>query len=421
MTIFLPLYIDPGTGSMLFSLFIAVAAALSFLLRAVFLKAKFIFSGGKTGGKDMSAHPYVIYNEGNQYWTMFEPVINEFEKRKTPLLYLTSAKDDPAFSENYEFVKAEFIGEGNTAFARLNMLSADFLLATTPGLDVYQWKRSKRVKHYSHLVHGIGDVSTYRMFGLDFFDSILMGGDYQSKAVRALEKLRNLPAKDLCTVGSPYLDVLFEKTKNIPEEENHPFTVLLSPSWGPSGILKKYGEKILDPLVATGWRIIVRPHPQSKKSEAEMLEKLQARYKDNANVEWNYERDNIFVMKKADVMISDFSGIIFDYTFLFGKTLMCANADMNFDIYDAAWLKGDAPWHLAVTKKIGIELREEDFPKIKEIISAASDNAELAAMREKIKDEAWMFRGEAGKRIADFMIAKREEILSADEKAKGVA
>ena len=44
---FLPLYIDPGTGSMLFSLFIGIAAAASFGLRALFIKLRFVFSAGK--------------------------------------------------------------------------------------------------------------------------------------------------------------------------------------------------------------------------------------------------------------------------------------------------------------------------------------------------------------------------------------
>lgn len=44
---FLPLYIDPGTGSMLFSLFIGIAAAATFGFRALYLKAKFLLSGGK--------------------------------------------------------------------------------------------------------------------------------------------------------------------------------------------------------------------------------------------------------------------------------------------------------------------------------------------------------------------------------------
>lgn len=410
MTSFLQLYIDPGTGSMLFSILIGATATLYFLGRAAILKAKFLFTG-KNAKADSSAHAYVIYNEGNQYWTIFCQLLDEFERREIAVSYLTSAKDDPALSRNWKYVMPEFIGEGNAAFARLNMLSADVLIATTPGLDVYQWKRSKRVKHYCHLVHGIGDVTTYRMFGLDYFDSVLLGGDYQADAIRSLEKLRSLPAKDLVTVGSPYLDVLQEKITSLPEEENHKFTVLVSPSWGPSGILSKFGEKLLDPLSESGYRIIVRPHPQSKKSEKEMLEKLHARYKDNANVEWDFERDNIYAMKKSDVMISDFSGIIYDYTFLCGKPVFYANAEMDLNIYDASWLE-KKPWHLEVVKKFGVLLEEKDFANIKEVLANAKSSSELMQKREETKKEAWMYQGEAAKRTADFMIEKRKEILA---------
>ena len=55
------LYIDPGTGSMLFSILIGATATLYFLARAAVLKLKFLFTG-KKGTADVSAHKYVIYN-----------------------------------------------------------------------------------------------------------------------------------------------------------------------------------------------------------------------------------------------------------------------------------------------------------------------------------------------------------------------
>lgn len=416
------LYIDPGTGSMLFSILIGATATLYFLGRAAILKAKFLFSG-KNAKVDTSAHPYVIYNEGKQYWNVFFPVLKEFEERQIPVAYFTSAKDDPVFELEWKYVLPEFIGEGNAAFARLNMLSADVVLATTPGLDVYQWKRSKRVKHYAHILHMPNDATTYRLFGIDYYDSILLSGDYQKKDLRTLEAQRGIATKDLVTVGCPYLDVLAEKIKTIPAESAHKFTVLVSPSWGASALLSKYGEKLLDPLAESGWRIIVRPHPQSKKSEAEMLEKLQARYKGNSNVEWDFERDNIISMKKSDVMISDFSGIIFDYTFLFGKPVFYANSEMDLRPYDAYDLEhqGKDLWQFRVLREFGIELKESDFPKICDVIKNASTSEELSAAREDAKNVAWMFEGEAGRKVVDFMVAKREEILTAEENAKGVA
>ncbi|MEE0885370.1 MAG: CDP-glycerol glycerophosphotransferase family protein [Treponema sp.] len=409
-TTFLPLYIDPGTGSMLFSILIGAAATVFFLFRALILKIKFFFSGKKDGSAqvDSSYKPYVIYNEGNQYWNTFKPVVEEFEARKIPLEYLTSSKNDPIFEQKYNYVKAEFIGEGNSAFAKLNMLSAGIVLMTTPGLQVYQLKRSKNVKHYSHVLHMPNDATTYRLFGLDFFDSVLLTGDYQATDLRYLEEKRGINKKELVTVGCPYLDVYKQNIANIPEEENHPFTVLVSPSWGDVGLLKKYGEKLLDPLSKTGWRIIVRPHPQSKKSEAEMLEHLTERYKDNKNIVWDYERQNIFSLKKSDIMISDFSGIIFDYTFLCDKPVMYVNAGMDLRPYDAYDLDGKELWQYSVLRKFGTELKEEQFANIKEVIQSVSDSKKLEEARHAAKAEAWMHEGEAGKNIADFMISKVE-------------
>lgn len=409
-TTFLPLYIDPGTGSMLFSILIGAAATVFFLFRALLLKIKFFFSGKKDGSAqvDSSYKPYVIYNEGNQYWNTFKPVVEEFEKRKIPLEYLTSSKTDPIFEQKYNYVKAEFIGEGNSAFAKLNMLSAGIVLMTTPGLQVYQLKRSKNVKHYSHILHMPNDATTYRLFGLDFFDSVLLTGDYQATDIRYLEEKRGINKKELVTVGCPYLDVYKQNIAEIPAEENHPFTVLVSPSWGDVGLLKKYGEKLLDPLSKTGWRIIVRPHPQSKKSEADMLERLTARYKDNPNIVWDYERQNIFSLKKADIMISDFSGIIFDYTFLCDKPVMYVNAGMDLRPYDAYDLDGKELWQYSVLRKFGTELKEEQFANIKEVIQSVSDSKELEEARHAAKAEAWMHEGEAGKNIVDFMVSKVE-------------
>ena len=404
------LYIDPGTGSMLFSILIGAAATLFFVAKAAWIKFKILLSGKKDGSGvvDASYKTYVIYNEGNQYWNVFKPVTDEFEKRKIPLMYYTSSKTDPIFDQKYEFVTSEYIGEGNTAFAKLNMLSAGFVLMTTPGLQVYQLKRSKSVKHYSHVLHMPNDATTYRLFGLDYFDSVLLTGDYQKDDIRTLEKNRGINSKALVTVGCSYLDVLSEKINSIPAEENHVFTVLVSPSWGEVGVLKRFGERLLDPLAATGWKIIIRPHPQSKKSEADMLKRLEERYKDYANVEWDYNRDNIYSMKKADIMISDFSGIVFDYTFLCNKPVMYVNTDMDLRPYDAYDLNKQL-WQFSVLEKMGIKLEEKDFANIKEVIQNASDSPELAEQRKIAKETAWMNIGKAGEKIADYMISTVEK------------
>jgi hypothetical protein len=330
------------------------------------------------------------------------PVAAEFEKRGIELVFLTSAKDDPVFDIPWKHIQPEYIGEGNKAFARLNFLSAEIVLMTTPGLDVYQLKRSKSDKHYSHVLHMTSDATTYRLFGLDYFDSVLLSGDYQAADIRFLEKQRNIREKQLVTVGCSYMDVYADKIKQLPPEENHPFTVLVSPSWGASALLSRYGEHLLDPLSRSAWRIIIRPHPQSVKSEQKMLDALTRRYQGARNIVWDYERENVFSLAKADIMISDFSGIIFDYMFLFDKPLMYVSQGIDLRPYDADDLDHEL-WQFSILKEAGIELKEENFDRLIEIIKAAGDNEALQRGRKKARETAWQYPGEAGTRITDFM------------------
>ena len=399
------LYIDPGTGSMLFSIFIGLATTLYFVIKALFIKFKYVFSAKKDSLVEVVTSPIVIYNEGKQYCSLFYPILREFEKRHEPVLYLTSYEDDLYLNQSSEYVKAEFIGKGNKAFAKLNFLSCDVLLLTTPGLDVYQLKKVKTVKHYSHIVHMPSDATTYRLFGLDYFDSVLLSGDYQKKDIQYLENLRNLEKKELVTVGCPYLDEAYANLNKY--EKTDEFTVLVSPTWGPSGLLSKYGQKLLESLATTGWKIIVRPHPQSKSSEADLLEKLTEQFKDNKNIIWDYEKDNMIAMSKSDIMISDFSGIIFDYVFLFNNPLLFV--DVNFDKtpYDLDDLPHEA-WQFETLNKIGVQIKEEDFSNIKNIIENSVSSEQLINNRQIAKSEAWMYQGEAARRVVDFLISKKK-------------
>jgi hypothetical protein len=420
---------------MLFSILIGAAATLYFLVRAFIIKIKVLASGGSAGARGLARKNYVIYCEGRQYSDVFKPVLEEFEKRETELLYLSSAEDDPLLNAAWKYIKTEYIGEGNKAFARLNLLAADVVLMTTPALDVYQLKRSRGVKHYAHILHAPGDATMYRLFGIDYFDSVLLTGEYQARDIRALEAQRGLPEKRLPVTGCSYLDVYAEKAAALAAPgpgaaaKNAPFTVLVSPTWGPSGLLARYGERLLAPLAATGWHIIVRPHPQSKKSEAALLERLGGRFKDAPNVEWDYERENIHALARADVMISDFSGVIFDYTFLFDKPVLYVNQNIDLRPYDADDICSGPDgttdlkklWQFRALADFGIELKEEMFERIGEVLQSVSDNSELQAARARAKSQAWMYPHSAGRRIADFMVETRETIAVAESAGANIA
>ncbi len=400
------LYIDPGTGSILFSIVIGLAAALYFVARTALVRFKRLFTGTARGTPDIS-DSFVIYSEGNHYWNVFSPVLEEFERRKIPVRYLTSSENDPVFQYSWEAVQAEYIGKGNRAYARLNFLVADICLMTTPGLDVYQLKRSRGVKHYAHVLHAVDDATSYRLFGLDYFDSVLLSGEYQIAGIREIEKKRGLPEKDLVVVGCPYLDVLQLRETGRDSERN--FTVLVSPSWGPDGLLWHYGERLLEPLSKTGWNIIVRPHPQSLRSESEVIDRLRGKFPESVSFFWDFSPDNHDTLQKSDIMISDFSSIIFDFCFLFDRPFLYTNRSFNDEIYDSSDC-AETPWKFRILPEIGRELDPSSFPEIKAIMESLYNDTIRAEKRREAKDTAWQHRGESGVRIADYLTKKQREI-----------
>lgn len=409
------LYIDPGTGSMLFTILVGLLGTGVFAFRKLFIKLRFYFSGGKQK-KDGEKQPIAIFSDSKRYWNVFESVCDELERRGHDAVYLTASEDDPALEKKYEHIRAEYIGSSNKGFARLNMLKADVLLSTTPGLDVYQWKRSRDVKWYVHLPHMSNDITLYRMFGIDYYDAILLSGAYQEQQIRALEQLRNLPEKELKLVGMTYMDAMKARLDNAEPIPAHPTTVLLAPSWGPSAILSRYGGRIIDALLKTGCHVIVRPHPQSFTSEKDMLDALMQQYPESEQLEWNRDNDNFDVLRKADILISDFSGVIFDFALVFDKPILYADTSFDKSPYDACWLD-DELWTFRTLPKIGEQLSEEKLDRLKEIIDECLSAPERQEARDAARAETWAYPGEAAVRVVDYLIEKQDAILKAEAEA----
>ena len=409
------LYIDPGTGSMLFTILIGVIGAAMYSLRMLFIKLRFKLSGGKAEISNQKI-PYVIFSDNKRYWSIFEPICHILDNRGKDVLYITASPDDPALNCDLAHVKVECIEKESKLFTRLNFLNASIVLSTTPGLDVYQWKRSKDVQYYVHIPHAASEITLYRMFGIDYYDAVLLSGDYQSKDIRALEKLRCLPRKELVKVGIPYMDKMAARLSSSGPAPEHPRTVLLAPSWGDSAILKVYGGKIIDVLLATGYHVIIRPHPQSFTSEKELLEKLMKEYPESDRLEWNRDTDNFEVLRRSDILISDFSGVIFDFTLVYDKPVIYTDPKFDLSPYDAWWL--DTPlWTTSALPRLGTQLTEANMENLKQVIDTCLEDPRYAKGRQEVKAETWAYFGEGALRTADYLEKKYQELNPAEKEA----
>lgn len=402
--IIIRLYIDPATGSMLFSVLLGVFITASFFVRMLFIKLKTLIGGKSASARAEGFNKYLIYSDDKRYWNSYRSILDEFESRGIEVAFWTSSEDDPVFAQDYRYVHPEFIGAGNKAFVKLNAARADLLLSTTPGLEVLQWKRSKAVKKYVHFFHSPATALGYGMFQLDFYDVILANSELQIAEVRMLEKKRELPPKEVSVVGLPYFDHLLEKKKNaeVPDKTNR--VILLAPSWGQSSFLYKFGEKLIDGLVETGYEIVFRPHPQSFTADKELLEKIRAKYADCKNFVWNTDNDNFNILNRADLLISDFSDVVFDFALVFGKPIMYTPVD-DFDgsLYDYVWAN-NLIWKFKVLPTIGCEISEDQIDDIKNRLDAVISSEKYEQGIKEAREFAWKNPGHAAEAIVDYLV-----------------
>lgn len=401
------LYIDPGTGAMLFSLATGLLSALWFGVRKLYMSTKYMATGKAV--KDKAKKDIVVYGEDKRYWTTFKGILEELDKSGLSVTYLAGSDDDPLLKESYQHVETKVIGMGNKAYARLNFLNAYVCLATTPGLGVYQWKRSRNVEWYAHITHSLGGGTAYRMFGTQFYDAVLLCSDVFTPLHRELEKKRGSASKEIVTVGQTYMDYLMERKEQTPAPAHEVTTVLVAPSWGTTSLLNRFGDALIDRLVATGYDITLRPHPQSFINEKELMERLQEKYPESERFHWNRDADNFSVLNRSDIMISDFSGVIFDYAFVFGRPVIYAGGLPDDKVQDEAWLDG-VYWGKKALPQIGRELKEAEIPLVGSIITEMTHSEKYAVSIQKARDIYWQNRGHASEAVADYLIRKCESL-----------
>lgn len=409
---FMFLYLDPGTGSLLFSVVMGLVTTAFFIGKSLYYKAvsKTLSIFGKEGGFEDEVFSLVMYSEGKQYFSSFQPLLREVNRRKLPCTFLTSDPDDPGLEQASETIRTKFIGAGHKAWGFLNNMKADLCLMTTPGLDVLQIKRSKGVKHYSHFIHSPTDKAFNKPYSFDYFDSVLVCGNHQKRTIKFLEELRGTHSKDILNVGCVYYDYLVERKSAVKEaaaSTKKKTAVLVAPTWGQNGLLRKYGVKVLKPMLDAGLNVVVRPHPQSFISEPELIEDLKRSLSDYRNLTWDVDRDPMAAMASSDVMLSDISGIIFDYVFLYEKPVLTVEFRPDKRGMEANDIPYE-PWELTILETIGKQLKEDDFNQLPAIVASFAGNSEHKEAIRQLRQQSVVNFGDA----ASATVNTLEEILA---------
>ena len=397
-------YLDPGTGSMLLSVVMGLVSTGYFVIRRLpsMMRALFFRMTGKRD--DLKNNSIVFYSESRSYWLTFKPVLEALHQRGVKCTYLTSDEDDPVFNAGLDdTVRAKYIGKGNAAYTALSFLEADVFALTTPGIDVLQIRRSPGVKKYVHIVHAVGDIHTYKFYSFDYYDAVFCSGPGQAESLRRLEELRGTSRKDLPLLGCPYLDVYAARAEQVGVPE--PRTILVAPTWGRNGLLTRTGSLVPKLLASAGYHVILRPHPQSFISDREVMERVAADLQTCKNVEWDRNPDGFSSLSRASLMVSDVSGVIFDFAFVFLRPVISVGNGPLKEGFEA-WEIPHEAWEMKALDQISRRVpagNESGIPAVvEEMLGDLTTQTEVIR---RVRDENVVNFGHAGGPIADALVA----------------
>ena len=364
----------------------------------------------------------VFYSESNGFYKYFKGFIDYILKHTNITIhYITSDPDDNIFklAETETRIRPYYIGE-NKLITLMMKMDADMVVMTMPDLNTYHIKRSylRDDIEYVFVQHGIGSNNMgMRKGAMDHFDTIFCAGPHQVEEVRETEKLYGLKEKTLVKVGYPLIDEIRENyEKNKVETKHEKPLILIAPSWQKDNIIDSCLEEILDSLMNENYNIIVRPHPQEVRLKKAYMESLKQKYASNENIEIQTDFSSNNPIMEADLMITDWSGITWEYAFTTLRPILFINTPMkvmNPDYQDIPVV----PLNILLRDKLGKNLDTDQLSKVPETVEyLLTHKEEYREQIDELSNEYIYNHGTSAKVGADYMIKSLQGKISAKSK-----
>lgn len=319
----------------------------------------------------------VFYLEKNGFYKYYKNIIEEIVRRTNIVVhYITSDPEDEVFGMESERFKTSYISEHRMIVLMMKM-ETDIMVMTTPDLENYQLIRSyvRKDIEYIYVPHDVNSSNlTFHKNALDHFDTIFTSGPKNKAEIAEREQKFQLPAKNLLEWGSSVIDNMTISYEQMLREERDKSvypdkkTLLIAPSWQEDNILDSCIEKILDRLVKTPYQIIVRPHPQYVRHFEARIDVLSVKYQEY-DVIFQKDFSSNKVVYMADLLITDWSSISFEYAFSTLKPVLFINTPMKILNPDYRELK-TVPIDIELRDKVGISIEPD---RVENEITAAVD------------------------------------------------
>lgn len=259
----------------------------------------------------------VFYAEQEGYYPNFSGLIEKLVyTNHQNICYVTSDRNDPILNKMESKINVFYFKKLLMFF--MVYVDCKVFVITVTDLNRFHLKRSINQVHYVYVFHSL--ISTHMGYlrgAFDHYDSILCVGPHHVKEIRCYEKQNCLPTKELIKAGYSRLESVYEEfqiyKKNMKLTSLKEKTILIAPSWGAENVLETCGEKLVKILLDAGYRVIVRPHPETVKRESKLLIYLSSCFKKHPQFSLELSVATNDSMLKADLLICDASGIALEY------------------------------------------------------------------------------------------------------------
>ena len=307
----------------------------------------------------------VFYSEKNGFYKYFRDVIETIQRRTDVIIhYISSDPDDEIFSLTSDTFHTYYIEE--KLMVLMMRMDADIVVMTTPDLQKYYIKRSmvRDDVEYVYMDHGMNSVNLMlRKGALDAFDTVFCANANVVDELRAQEKVYGLKEKNLVPYGYAMIDNMIRAYEKQPPVKNEPPVILIAPSWQEDNIMDSCIDGLLTALLPMQYRVIVRPHPQYVRHYPEKLQALQAKYASFQNFTLQTDFSSNETVFNADVLVTDWSGTAYEYSFTTLKPCLFINTPMkvmNPDYRDI----DVTPFDISIRNQIGIALEPGQIDQI---------------------------------------------------------
>ena len=308
----------------------------------------------------------VFYSERNGIYKYFKNVI-EIILKKTDITihYITSDPHDEVFKLQNDNFRVYYIGE-NKLIVLMMKMDADMVVMTTPDLQKYHIKRSmvRDDIEYVYMDHAIGSVNMgYRKHALDYFDTIFVPNEITYNEIRKQEEVYHLKKKNIVKYGYGLIDEMMAAYDNREVKENNPKVILIAPSWQKDNILDLCIDEILQNLLGQGYKLILRPHPQYLRHFEEKLKNIEKTYMSFDDFTLQYDFSSNDTVFNADILITDWSGIAYEYSFTTLKPTLFIDTPMKVMNPDYEEI-GITPFDIVIRNQVGVSMRPEELKDI---------------------------------------------------------